>query len=101
MTSVGVRASFANDVARRESDIENAIALAERGVSSVRLRISWANIVPKEDRPAERTVEELAEMVSRLSRAVSLRNASAMPRGGAGCSAVLGASSGIRSSWPL
>ena len=69
MTSVGVRASFANDVARRESDIENAIALVKRGVSSVRLRISWADIVPKEDRPAERTVEELSEMVSRLGRA--------------------------------
>jgi Glycosyl hydrolase family 1 len=68
MTSVGVRASFTSDVVRRESDIENALALAERGISSVRLRISWADIVPKEDRPADRTVEELAEMVLRLGR---------------------------------
>ena len=69
MTSVGVRASFTNDIDRRESDIENSISLVERGISSVRLRISWADIVPIEDRPAERTVEELAEMVSRLARA--------------------------------
>lgn len=66
MTRVGVRLTFGSDRVKRESDIENAIALMSRGIVSVRLRIGWSDIVPLEDRPTARVVEELAETAARL-----------------------------------
>ena len=69
MTTLGARITFVTDPARRESDIVNATALATRGVGSIRLRVNWADIVPSEDRPAGRVVEELAEQVGRLRSA--------------------------------
>lgn len=69
MTTLGARITYVTDPARRESDLVNATALATRGVRSIRLRVNWADIVPSEDRPAGRVVEELAEHVGRLRSA--------------------------------
>lgn len=69
MTTLGARVTFSTDPARRESDIENSVALKSRGVATIRLRVNWAEIVPAEDKPAARVVEELAEFVGRLRSA--------------------------------
>lgn len=67
MTRVGVRTTFVPDPARRESALTDIMALASRGVSSVRLRINWADVFPGEFRADGRLVDELVEFSARIA----------------------------------